>query len=403
MSKDPLALAAITGGPPQEAEYDAVYAAVTATERGRWFLSEFANRIRQADMHQVIAALARIEASVCGDAAPQNSAALWRDLTGVAAAVEQARTAVAAERKPASEIAAAVERIQDVSFSLRERALDASLFDTLDAALAEISAACADKANDKPANAAAALLSDLADRVDELLKLALGGAASSDAAGVAKTMDAAQPVMMPAQAERGGLLTAAADDWSQVDRFATELGAEKKSPGTMKSLAASLASAASAIGPHSTVDDAIDRPLADAARPEMLTPLQANGGARWHIEAPDFFFQVAAAEPEQKQPELLRDFGEVHALLPEAQMQSGALDDPIDIFETAAGSAATPTLMTPAPDTASTGSDFPADLSCLPLAVANGTAERPTVRSVPSNRLASLRGLSEDELNALFG
>ena len=58
MSKDPLALAAITGGPPQEAEYDAVYAAVTATERGRWFLTEFANRNRQVDTHLVMAALA---------------------------------------------------------------------------------------------------------------------------------------------------------------------------------------------------------------------------------------------------------------------------------------------------------------------------------------------------------
>src|SRR3974390_447214 len=113
MSKDPLALAAITGGPPQEAEYDAVYAAVTATERGRWFLTEFANRNRNTDTHLVVAALARIETSIRGEAAPQFSVGLCRDLTGIAAAVEQVRTALA-ERAPAPDVAAAVERIQDI-------------------------------------------------------------------------------------------------------------------------------------------------------------------------------------------------------------------------------------------------------------------------------------------------
>jgi hypothetical protein len=46
MSNTPLARSDILKGAPNDTEYDAVYAAVTATERGRWFLTEFAKRNR---------------------------------------------------------------------------------------------------------------------------------------------------------------------------------------------------------------------------------------------------------------------------------------------------------------------------------------------------------------------
>src|SRR3984885_14058989 len=72
MSSDPLAQADIWTGAPNDTEYDAVYAAVTATERGRWFLTEFANRNRHADTGLLVAAIARIESAVHADAAPQS-------------------------------------------------------------------------------------------------------------------------------------------------------------------------------------------------------------------------------------------------------------------------------------------------------------------------------------------
>ena len=117
MANDPLALSGIDVGLPQEAEYDAVYAAVTATERGRWFLTEFANRNRHADTDSLIAAIARIEAAVRSDAPAKQSARL-------------------------PDISAAAERLADIAFGLRERAADATLCDALDAAVREICAAC---------------------------------------------------------------------------------------------------------------------------------------------------------------------------------------------------------------------------------------------------------------------
>ena len=85
MSSQTLAQSDKAAAPPNEAEYNAVYAAVTATERGRWFLKEFADRNRSADTDLIMAAIARIEAAIAGGAAPQ--AAQVRDLALAAAVI----------------------------------------------------------------------------------------------------------------------------------------------------------------------------------------------------------------------------------------------------------------------------------------------------------------------------
>jgi hypothetical protein len=79
MSNQPPVQSGQAGGPPNEAEYNAVYTAVTATERGRWFLAEYANRNRSADTERVIAAIARIEAAIATGTVPQLSTIVSRD------------------------------------------------------------------------------------------------------------------------------------------------------------------------------------------------------------------------------------------------------------------------------------------------------------------------------------
>ncbi len=91
MSNQTLVQSGPAAGPPNEAEYNAVYAAVTATERGRWFLAEYANRNRCADTDLVIAAIARIEAAIHGEAAPQPAAELPRERPAAAATIEPVR------------------------------------------------------------------------------------------------------------------------------------------------------------------------------------------------------------------------------------------------------------------------------------------------------------------------
>src|SRR5271155_3164727 len=144
MSSDPLARSKIWTGAPNEAEYSAVYAAVMATERGRWFLTEFASRNRQANTQALTGAIARVEAVIRnGRPAQSLPASLGSDLIEIAAAIEQVRAAIGRERTPAPDLSGAAERIQDVAFSLRERADAAALCDALNAIAREISDACA--------------------------------------------------------------------------------------------------------------------------------------------------------------------------------------------------------------------------------------------------------------------
>jgi hypothetical protein len=108
MSSDPLARSDIWDGAPSETEYDALYAAVTSTARGRWFLAEYANRNRQADTLALVEAIARIEAAMRVKA----SASL--------------------------DLSKALECIHDIAFALRERGADPNLCDALDAAARQL-------------------------------------------------------------------------------------------------------------------------------------------------------------------------------------------------------------------------------------------------------------------------
>jgi len=64
MSSEPLARPDIAAEAPTDVDYETVYAAVTATERGRWFLAEYARRNRDADTDRVLAAIARMESAI---------------------------------------------------------------------------------------------------------------------------------------------------------------------------------------------------------------------------------------------------------------------------------------------------------------------------------------------------
>jgi hypothetical protein len=61
MSNAPFALSTLAPPSLSESEYDAIFATVMGSERGRWFLNEFSRRNRHTDTVQVIAAIARIE------------------------------------------------------------------------------------------------------------------------------------------------------------------------------------------------------------------------------------------------------------------------------------------------------------------------------------------------------
>ncbi len=169
MPNDPLAL--ILAGLPDEADYDAVHAAIMATERGRRFLTEYADRNRHADTATIVNAIARIEATLRGEGPPRADAT--GDLMEIAAAIDRVQAAFAAGTMPAPDVSAAIERLLDIAFMLHERPVEPTLCDRLDAAIREISDAnMRSESTAEGVREAAELVRALASRVREMMVLA---------------------------------------------------------------------------------------------------------------------------------------------------------------------------------------------------------------------------------------
>jgi hypothetical protein len=130
---------------PDEPDFDAIHAAVVATVQGRWFLDQYASRIRDADMAQVLAAIGRLETEVARGrggpaiatpavAAPApdplppgpDIARLCRDLGELADALMRARADIAAIEPPGGAIAGVLGDLED-----RLHAIAAALSDSL--------------------------------------------------------------------------------------------------------------------------------------------------------------------------------------------------------------------------------------------------------------------------------
>jgi len=176
MANDPVPLLHALAALSSDADYEAAYAAVTATERGRWLLAEYASRNRQADTRMLLGALARVEAAIRAELPPQIPGAVCRDLMELAAAVERIEAMLSGGWLPDTG-GAALERIHDVAFALREREVDATLCDAVENAVREIGSVVAQsEAALEGARRAAALLQDIKGRLDAMIAVAFTGA-----------------------------------------------------------------------------------------------------------------------------------------------------------------------------------------------------------------------------------
>jgi len=157
MSNDTFAQSGQAAAPPNEAEYNAVYAAVTATERGRWFLAEFANRNRKADTDLILAAIARIDEAIRAGAAPRAAVAREAALAAAPAAIAPVRSAGGGERDAVAAViasAAPVEPRQDTQPEVQQSA----------------PARAGKDADDDYSDAVAAIAASLTSRLEEQAK-----------------------------------------------------------------------------------------------------------------------------------------------------------------------------------------------------------------------------------------
>ena len=152
--------------PLSEADYVAIEAAVVETNRGRWFLAEYAKRNRNADTTVLLAAIERIEAAIRGERKVEPADRIRGDLLEMAKAIartkaeiatikpdtehqgkfgeatEELDSIVSATEAATSDILAAAERIQEIAWTLREQGLEGEVCDLIDAKATDIYTAC---------------------------------------------------------------------------------------------------------------------------------------------------------------------------------------------------------------------------------------------------------------------
>jgi chemotaxis regulatin CheY-phosphate phosphatase CheZ len=152
--------------PLSEADYEAIEAAVVETNRGRWFLAEYARRNRHADTRMLLTAIDRLEAAIRGERTAESVDRIRFDLVEMAKAIARTKAEIAAIKPDGeqpgkfgeateeldsivgateaatSDILAAAEQVQEVAWTLREQGLDAEVCDLLDAKATAVYTAC---------------------------------------------------------------------------------------------------------------------------------------------------------------------------------------------------------------------------------------------------------------------
>ncbi len=153
--------------PVTDNDFDMIEAAVKETERGRWFLSEYARRNRHADTQVLLGAITRLERTLAGERSSQEIERMRFDLAEMARAISRAKVEIAAMRpngdvqaridegtdaldttvrtseRATADILQSAEHIQEAAWTLRENGAEDRLCDTLDKRATDIYTACA--------------------------------------------------------------------------------------------------------------------------------------------------------------------------------------------------------------------------------------------------------------------
>lgn len=149
-----------------ETDFEAIAAAVQETERGRWFLDEYARRNRHSDTKQVLDAIKKLQHTLSTRTESTHEDSIRLTIADMSEAIARTKAEIAAikpdEESPGkiedatveldaivstteqatSEILAAAESVQEIAWTLREQGTEASVCDQLDALMTQTYMAC---------------------------------------------------------------------------------------------------------------------------------------------------------------------------------------------------------------------------------------------------------------------
>jgi hypothetical protein len=196
MADEPFALSTVPPALPAQGDYDAICATVMESARGRWFLQEYARRNRNADTRLVLDAIERIEAVIRDDRGREAYLSFRSELQEMATTIAQTRAEVA-ELPPARlgqaeavaaarEVFATAERIHEVAWTMRERGLDPSTCDQIEAlSVSILSASSLRDPNDGWAHKLGEVLQYLERRINAMLESCRGPTPAASEGGEA--------------------------------------------------------------------------------------------------------------------------------------------------------------------------------------------------------------------------
>jgi hypothetical protein len=159
MADEAFALSPISAraAPPSEADYDAIREAFMETSRGRWFLSEYAKRNRNADTRMVLDAVTRIEETLAAQRQPPPpDHRLPEALAAIRSAVDRAEDKVAqaaggsALEESLVPIRKGARIIKEISWRWREIGADGRICDLIDSQIVAIETGCGKIASHDP-------------------------------------------------------------------------------------------------------------------------------------------------------------------------------------------------------------------------------------------------------------
>ena len=273
---------------PGEEDYAAISEAFMETSRGRWFLTEYAKRNRNADTRMVLDAVARIEASLAAQReeslATQKQAAADAAETNLAEALAAIRGAVEAAHASATEAldGLALEQklaplrkgarvIREISWRLREIGNDGRICDLIDSQVSVIENGAGQISSDEAKAALNAAFASIADRLAEFGDADEAPAAA--AAGPAAFAEEAQVAPVPEVFEAPIATAASTSEAASAEGHVAETADEAAQAGFAAAEAA-LAEAEAAELAQMTDDaaDAHDEAVLDMIAMEMGAP-----------------------------------------------------------------------------------------------------------------------------------
>src|SRR6516225_7684750 len=196
---------------PSEEDYEAIREAFMETSRGRWFLTEYARRNRNADTEMVLDAVARIEEALAAQRQPPQAPDRSADvLAAVRSAVAQAEdgASMALDGMALEENLAPIRKgariIKEISWRWREIGADPRICDLIDSQVSAIEAGCDAVAGHDPRAALSAAF--------DLIKTSIEAFAGGEIASVEAEDVAAAPPPATDDVSAGAVEQAEAHD-----------------------------------------------------------------------------------------------------------------------------------------------------------------------------------------------